>query len=60
MTSGDSKEFDDLSEAEKGLAVSRHLVRDLSTLPEAVQQQIEARNSDYVKEVAAREALETG
>ena len=54
------KKFDDLSEAEKDEAVSRHLVSDLSTLLEAVQRQIAARNSEYVKEVAAREALETG
>ena len=60
MSRGGPKKFDDLSQAEKEEAISRHLVRDLSTLPEDVQRQIAARNSDYVKEVVAREALEAG
>ena len=60
MSTGGSKKFDDLSRAEKEEAISRHLVRDLSTLPEDVQRQIAARNSDYVEEVVARKALEAG
>jgi len=56
----DTPLFDELTDSEKLEAINRHLVKDLSVLPDSAQKKIAEHNEEYAAEVSAHETLKTG